>query len=94
MLELNENEMSATYNNRRSRLTPKEYGILSTLMSEPGRTFSPEEIYRSAWNAEPFDCHLIISVHIRHLREKLEQDPSRPALIKALWGKGYRLSLS
>ncbi|MBR3344031.1 MAG: response regulator transcription factor [Solobacterium sp.] len=87
---LNQNDLSVSYQGRYSRLTPKEYSILETLISEPGKTFSPEEIYRTAWEAEPFDCHLVISVHIRHLRQKIEANPSSPAFIKSLWGKGYR----
>ncbi len=88
---LNENDRTVCFGTKSHRLTPKEFGILATLLSEPGKTFTPEEIYRSAWQEEPFDCRLIISVHIRHIREKIEKDPSRPACLKSLWGKGYRV---
>ena len=91
-LILDENEMSVKTDHKYSHLTPKKYGILSLLTENPGKTFSAEEIYRSTWNAEPYDCHLIISVHIRHIREKIEKDPSKPEMIKALWGRGYRFT--
>ena len=70
-------------------LTGKEYGILSFLMQNAGRIVSAEDIYRAVWEAEPFDCHLVISVHIRHIREKIEKNPSRPDYVKVFWGKGY-----
>lgn len=89
-LVLNEKEMSVCADGVVRALTPKEYGILSFLMSHPDETFTPEEIYRHAWNLEPFDCRPIISVHIRHLREKIEKDPSRPVMLLARWGCGYR----
>ena len=88
---LNEKKKSVMFQGREGRLTPKEYSILKTLLSQPGKTFTPEEIYSSVWQAEPFDCRLVISVHIRHIREKLEKDPSNPACLKSNWGKGYKI---
>lgn len=75
---------------RESHLTPIEYDILSYLMDHPDEVKSPEEIYRNVWNDDPFDCHLVISVHMRHIREKIEINPSRPQLIRVLRGRGYR----
>ena len=90
---LNEETRTVETEQSVNRLTRKEYGILSCLMNNPGKILSAEEIYRTVWEAEPFDCHLIISVHIRHIREKIEKDPSHPELIKVFWGKGYRYEL-
>ena len=87
---LNKKEKRVLSNGRESHLTPKEYGILEFLMEHPNQTFTAEEIYENAWDEEPFDCHLIISVHMRHIRGKIEKDPSRPELIKAFWGRGYQ----
>ncbi len=88
-IHLDEKERVVSVNGRKEHLTPKEYGILSYLMQEPGKTHTAEEIYRNAWQEEPYDCRLIVSVHIRHIREKIEVNPSRPVMIKALWGRGY-----
>ena len=77
-----------------SHLTPIEYDILSYLMDHPDEVKSAEEIYRSVWNDDPFDCHLVISVHMRHIREKIEIIPSRPQLIRVLRGRGYRFKES
>lgn len=72
-------------------LTPREYDILHLLMGSPGTVFSPKRIYRAVWGEEPFGVENAVSVHIRHLREKLEIDPSDPRYIKVVWGQGYKM---
>ena len=88
-LVLHEKDRTAETEKGLARLTRKEFGILSYLAKNDGKIIPAEEIYRNVWNAEPFDCHLVISVHIRHIREKIEKDPSRPEYIRVFWGKGY-----
>lgn len=72
-------------------LTPREYDILHLLMGSPGTVFSPKRIYRTVWGEEPFGVENAVAVHIRHLREKLEIDPSDPRYIKVVWGQGYKM---
>lgn len=72
-------------------LTPTEYDILKLLLENPGKVFSTSQIYRAVWNEEPLGADGAVAVHIRHLREKIEADPSNPRYIKVVWGKGYRL---
>ena len=72
-------------------LTPREYDILHLLMGSPGTMFSPKRIYRAVWGEEPFGVENAVAVHIRHLREKLEIDPSDPRYIKVVWGQGYKM---
>ena len=72
-------------------LTPTEYDILKLFMENPGKVFSTGEIYRAVWDEEPLGADGSVAVHIRHLREKLEADPSHPRYIKVVWAKGYRL---
>jgi DNA-binding response OmpR family regulator len=72
-------------------LTPREYEILKLLMSSPGTVFSPKRIYRAVWGEEPFGVENAVAVHIRHLREKLEINPSDPRYIKVVWGQGYKM---
>ena len=72
-------------------LTPREYDILHLLMGSPGTVFSPKRIYRAVWGEEPFGVENAVAVHIRHLREKLEIDPSAPRYIKVVWGQGYKM---
>ena len=72
-------------------LTPREYDILHLLMGSPGTVFSPKRIYRAVWGEEPFGVENAVAVHIRHLREKLEIDPSDPRYIKVVWGQEYKM---
>lgn len=70
-------------------LTPKEYEILKLLISNPGRVYSPKEIYSHVWNEKPLGSDNTVAVHIRHLREKIEIDPTKPRYIKVVFGQGY-----
>lgn len=72
-------------------LTPREYDILRLLMQSPGTVFSPKRIYRAVWGEEPYGVENAVAVHIRHLREKLEINPSDPRYIKVVWGQGYKM---
>ena len=72
-------------------LTPREYEILRLLMGNPGTVFSPKQIYRVVWGEEPYGVENAVAVHIRHLREKLEINPSDPRYLKVVWGLGYKM---
>ncbi len=72
-------------------LTKREYAILYLLMQNPGKLFSPAEIYRKIWNEEPFGAENVVAVHIRHLREKIEINPKDPRYLKVVWGQGYKM---
>ncbi len=72
-------------------LTPIEYGILKLLMQNPGKVFSTREIYRQVWQENPVGSENSVAVHIRHLREKIEINPSEPRYVKAVWGQGYKV---
>lgn len=72
-------------------LTPIEYDMLKLFLSRPGEVLSPQEIYREVWKENPVGAEGTVSVHIRHLREKIEIVPSNPRYIKVVWGKGYKL---
>lgn len=72
-------------------LTPTEYNILKLFMLRPGEVISPKEIYREVWQDVPFGAESTVAVHIRHLREKIEINPSEPRYIKVVWAKGYKL---
>ncbi|MGF0096540.1 response regulator transcription factor [Peptoniphilus sp. SGI.035] len=72
-------------------LTPYEYKILYLLVKNPGRVFSSNEIYERVWEDEAIDVRKIISVHISHLRDKVEINPRKPDLIKSVYGMGYKI---
>ena len=88
---LDDNAKIVTVDGDTVSLTPKEYDILRFLMQNAGTVFSPGEIYRRVWDDMPLNASGAIAVHIRHLREKLEIDPSDPRYIKVVWGKGYKM---
>ncbi len=71
-------------------LTPTEFEILRLLMHNPGKVFSPKEIYTKVWKDAPYGAENTVVVHIRHLREKLEINPAEPRYLKVVWGHGYK----
>ncbi|MBR7142466.1 MAG: response regulator transcription factor [Clostridia bacterium] len=73
-------------------LTPIEYKILKLLIQNPNRVYSSSQLYRKVWNEEPLGNDGAVAVHIRHLREKIEIDPSEPRYIKVVWGLGYKFA--
>lgn len=72
-------------------LTKTEYEILKLLIREPGRVFSPNEIYVKVWGDDPYGTENTVAVHIRRLREKIEIDPAKPRYLKVIWGRGYKM---
>ncbi|HVR06121.1 MAG TPA: response regulator transcription factor, partial [Solirubrobacteraceae bacterium] len=72
------------------RLTFSEFELLAKLMSEPGRLFNRQELLRAIWGDSAYRDPRAIDVHIRHLREKIEQRPEEPQLILTVRGAGYR----
>ncbi|MCR4793295.1 MAG: response regulator transcription factor [Lachnospiraceae bacterium] len=71
------------------KLTRTEYDILKFLMLNPGKVFAPAEVYKEVWKDDTMGTDSIVAVHIRHLREKIEIDPSNPRYLKMIWGRGY-----
>ena len=73
------------------KLTATEYKITELLMSNAGRIFSAEEIYSRVWNEDSYSIENTVMVHIRHIREKIEINPSEPRYLKVVWGIGYKV---
>jgi len=72
-------------------LTPTEYSILRLLMANPGKVFSTKALYESVWQEAALGSEGAVAVHIRHLREKIEINPSEPRYSKVVWGQGYKM---
>lgn len=72
-------------------LTPTEYAILRLLMENPGKVYSTKVLYESVWQEVALGSEGAVAVHIRHLREKIEINPSDPRYLKVVWGQGYKL---
>ena len=73
------------------RLTPVEYKILELLARNRGHVFSADEIYSNVWNEQTVVGDNTIAVHVRHIREKIEINPSEPRYLKVVWGLGYKI---
>ena len=90
-IELNDREKIVTVDGEPVSLTPIEYAVLKLLMENPNKVYSSKDIYRIVWNEQPMGNEGAVSVHIRHLREKIEIDPGNPRYIKVVWGQGYKM---
>jgi DNA-binding response OmpR family regulator len=74
------------------RLTAKEFDLLWFLASHPRRVFSRDQLMSRVWGyAAALDTGTV-TVHVRRLREKIEDDPSQPRYLQTVWGIGYRLA--
>ena len=60
-------------------------------MKHPGKVFSTKVIYETVWQEASLGNESSVAVHIRHIREKIEIDPSDPRYIKVVWGQGYKM---
>ena len=90
-VELDDAAKSVTVDGEPVSLTPIEYNILHLLMRNPNRVFSSSQIYELVWNENAIGSEGSVAVHIRHLREKIEINPSDPRYIKVVWGQGYKM---
>ncbi|PGZ97965.1 DNA-binding response regulator [Bacillus pseudomycoides] len=73
------------------KLTPREFSILELLARNRGMVFSADQIYERIWNEQPFQSDNTVMVHIRKIREKIEENPRKPRYIKTVWGVGYKI---
>lgn len=90
-IELDDRSKEVTVDGQTVSLTPKEYEILKLLMINPDKVFSPKELYREVWKENPIGTDNTVAVHIRHLREKIEINPTDPRYIKVVFGQGYKI---
>jgi len=72
------------------RLTAREFDLLWFLASHPREVFSREQLMRSVWGYEPSLDTGTVTVHVRRLRSKIEEDPAEPRRLETVWGVGYR----
>lgn len=72
-------------------LTPKEYKILSYMASAPGEVFSREQLIAYVWGENYVGESTSIAVFVRKIREKIEDEPSKPKYLQTVWGIGYKL---
>ena len=90
-ITMDDRTKSVTVEGEPVSLTPTEYAILHLLMENPGKVFSTKVLYESVWQEATLGSEGAVAVHIRHLREKIEINPSEPRYLKVVWGQGYKL---
>ena len=90
-ITLNDQAKTVTVDGDPVNLTPTEYAILHLLMRNPGKVYSTKALYEAVWNEVALGSEGAVAVHIRHLREKIEINPSEPRYIKVVWGQGYKM---
>jgi DNA-binding response OmpR family regulator len=84
-------EGTVTRGGREVELTKTEFRLLTELVVERGRVFSREELLERVWGYDYFGDSRLVDVHVRRLRKKIEEDPSRPAVVTTVRGMGYRV---
>lgn len=90
-ITLNDDSKQVTVDGEPVSLTPMEYSILRLLMRNPGKVYSSRDLYEAVWQESPLGSESAVAVHIRHIREKIEINPSEPRYLKVVWGQGYKM---
>lgn len=78
-------------NGKETSLTAKEFDLLLFLAQHPNRVFHKDELFERIWGLDSMGDMTTVTVHVRKIREKIEDDPSRPVYIETVWGAGYRM---
>lgn len=75
--------------NHEENLTAKEFDLLELLMNNPGKVYSRDSLLNTVWGYDYYGDVRTVDVHVRRLREKIEDEPSNPDYIHTKWGVGY-----
>lgn len=92
-LTLNVDKRSLLKNQREHRLTPKQAHLLEVLMRHPGEIIDRSELMKQVWETDFMDDTRTLDVHIRWVREAVEDNPSMPRYITTIRGQGYLFSI-
>lgn len=91
-LVLNADTHECTLNEKKLALTPTEFSILWVLCTNRGKVVRSEELFYQVWGEKYFNsANNTVMVHIRHLREKMQDSAEHPKYIKTVWGVGYKI---
>jgi DNA-binding response OmpR family regulator len=89
-LELDQESRRVYVHGEEKVFTAKEFDLLAFLAENPNRVFSKDHLFERIWGFDSMGDISTVTVHIRKIREKIEQDPSNPVFIETIWGVGYR----
>ncbi|MDZ4619216.1 response regulator transcription factor [Bacillus cereus] len=90
-MKINVTTHKVTVADEEVKLTPREFAILELLARNQGMVMSAEKIYERVWKEEAFQAYNTVMVHIRKIREKIEENPRKPRYVKTVWGVGYKI---
>ena len=90
-LRLNKSDQSILVNGQEMKSTAKEFQLLLYLLQNKNRTLTKEELFHQIWGNTSDSEMQTLTVHIKRLRNKIEEDPDHPKRILTVWGKGYRM---
>ncbi len=90
-LVINKKEHTCFLYGKSIDLTKIEFDILLYLATNKGKVVSSEELFENVWKEKYFDSNNTVMVHIRKIREKLQEDSKNPKFIKTVWGVGYKI---
>ena len=90
-LEINKQNHKCLLYDKKIELTPLEFDILLYLANNRGHVVSSEELFEKVWKEKYLDNNNTVMVHIRRIREKLNEDTKNPKFIKTVWGVGYKI---
>lgn len=89
-LVIDEDRFTVTINGYKQEMTPKEFELLRFLARHPGKVFTRDYLLEKVWGYDYYGDSRTVDVHIRHIRQKLEEAPDSPKLIETVRGVGYR----
>lgn len=89
-LVINNSSYTVTYKNKNVVLAAKEFELLNLLASNPYQVFTREQLYDRIWGFNDYGDITTVTVHVRKIREKIEDNPASPVYIKTVWGVGYK----
>lgn len=92
--ELNEAKAELLKNEKAIELKPKEFGLIKYFLENPNKVISKENLYDVVWGEDYFGSDNTVMVHIRRLREKIEENPSQPKFLVTIKGLGYKLTIT
>ena len=89
-LVINNSSYTVTYKGENVILSAKEFELLSFLASNPYQVFTREQLYDKIWGFNDYGDITTVTVHMRKIREKIEENPASPKYLKTVWGVGYK----
>jgi DNA-binding response OmpR family regulator len=89
-ISINKNANEVYVDGKLLNMTSKEFELLLLLVENPRKTLNKEYLFNKIWGAESFSENQTLTVHIKMLRDKIEQDPKKPKRIVTIWGVGYK----